>query len=193
MDKLTLGDLTTKIRECAICANHLPHAPRPVIQASPTARILIASQAPGSRIRVSGIPFSDDSGKRLRDWMSVDPAGFYDADRVAIVPMSFCYPGKRTGGDAPPRSKCAPLLRSRLLDKMPAIQLSLLVGAYARRGAFGPGKVIDRVPNFMHYLPEYFSLPHPSWRCQAWVRRNPWFSSEALPALGTAIASALAS
>jgi uracil-DNA glycosylase len=167
--------------------------PRPVFQVSPTARLLVASQAPGTRVQASGIPFSDDSGERLRAWMGVSSSLFYDADQIAILPMGLCYPGRRGGGDAPPRRECAPLWRADLLAQMPALRLTLLVGTYAQADALGPGKMIDRVRNFRDYLPAYFPLPHPSWRSRVWAKANPWFEAEILPALKDAVQRALAS
>jgi len=116
----------------------------------------------------------------------------YDAQKVAILPMGFCYPGRAVGGDAPPRAECAPLWRSRLLAQMPEIQLTLLVGSYAQTAALGPGKVEDRVRGFRDYLPDYFALPHPSWRSQHWIERNPWFEADVLPVLRSEVEQALA-
>lgn len=166
--------------------------PRPVFQVSSTARLLIASQAPGTRVQASGIPFSDQSGDRLREWMGVDPALFYDARKVAILPMGFCYPGKGASGDAPPRRECAALWRGDLLARMPALRLTLLVGTYAQLDALGPGKMIDRVRHFRDYLPDYFPLPHPSWRSHIWSRHNPWFEADVLPVLKDEVRRALA-
>ena len=141
----------------------------------------------------SGIPFSDASGNRLRDWMGVSCDEFYDASRVAIVPMGLCYPGRvHDGGDAPPRPECAPLWRARLLAQMPDIRLTLLVGAHAQTHALGAGKMIERVMGFGDYLPAAFPLPHPSWRSRHWAVQNPWFGAEVLPALRDAVRSALA-
>jgi len=159
---------------------------------SPTARILIASQAPGSKVHASGIPFADPSGDRLREWMGMSEARFYDAEAVAIVPMGLCYPGRKESGDAPPRAECAPLWRDRMLAAMPKIGLTLLVGSYAQNYALGPGSVTERVRDFAAYLPRFFPLPHPSWRVTVWARKHPWFEAEVLPALRQAIRQALA-
>ena len=184
--------LIGEVRACSACADKLPLGPRPVFQASPTARLLIASQAPGTKVHASGIPFSDDSGARLREWTGLSSEQFYDSAKVAIVPMGLCYPGRGSGGgDAPPRPECAPLWRDRLLAGMPAIRLTLLVGSYAQINALGPGRVSQRVRDFRSYLPRYFPLPHPSWRSRIWAENNPWFSSEVLPALRNAVARAL--
>lgn len=183
--------LLDQVRACRICTD-LPLGPRPIFQASTTARILIASQAPGTRAHESGIPFSDASGDRLREWMGLSKAAFYDAREIAIVPMGLCYPGRRHGGDAPPRPECAPLWRARLLGAMPALRLTLLVGSYAQRDVLGPGPMTDNVANFRSHLPHYFPLPHPSWQTRTWATRNPWFEAEVLPALRQAIHDARA-
>lgn len=141
----------------------------------------------------SGIPFSDASGDRLREWMNVSSDIFYDEHRVAIVPMGLCYPGRqRGGGDAPPRPECAPLWRGRLLAQMPDIRLTLLVGGHAQTSALGAGKTTQRVMCFRDYLPATFPLPHPSWRSRYWAANNPWFDAEVLPALRDAVQRALA-
>ena len=186
-----LESLLAEVRACTACADLLPLGPRPLVQASASARILIASQAPGTKGHESGIPFDDASGERLRDWMGLTNEQFYDARHVAIVPMGFCYPGRlRGGGDAPPRPECAPLWRERLLSQMPALRLTLLVGSYAQHHALGLGKMTDRVADFRSHLPRLFPLPHPSWRTRAWAARNPWFEAELLPALKLAVRNA---
>ena len=179
--------LLAKVRACRACADLLPLGPRPVLQISPTARILIASQAPGTKVHASGVPFSDPSGDRLRDWMQISEDEFYDAKKIAILPMGLCYPGRAQSGDAPPRPECAPLWRDRLLATMPGLRLTLLVGSYAQNHVLGPGTVAERVRKFASYLPQYFPLPHPSWRVTAWSRANPWFEDEVLPSLRAAI------
>ena len=192
MDARRLDDLATRVRACRACADVLPLEPRPVFQISSTARVLVASQAPGSRVQASGIPFSDESGARLREWMGVTSALFYDASQIAILPMGFCYPGKGAGGDAPPRPECAEKWRGELLAGMPDVRLTVLAGTYAQIGALGPGRMIDRVRGFRAYLPAYFPLPHPSWRSRIWLRNNPWFETEVLPALKEEVRRALA-
>ena len=182
-ETMTLEALLAEVRGCRACADALPLGPRPVVQISSTARILVASQAPGTKVHASGIPFDDASGDRLRDWMGVPAETFYDARRIAILPVGFCYPGRNGGGDAPPRRECAPLWRSRLLAQMPHLRLTLLVGTYAQTDALGPGRMTDRVRNFRKYLPHAFPLPHPSWRSQVWAGKNPWFETDVLPAL----------
>lgn len=153
----------------------------------------MASQAPGSRVQQSGVPFSDPSGDRLRDWMGLSFDQFYDADMVAIVPMGLCYPGRRgTSGDEPPRAECAPLSRKRLLAQMPALQLTLLVGSHAQDHVLGPGKMTERVGSFRQYLPRQLPLPHPSWRSRIWAGNNPWFETELIPVLRAVVQEALA-
>ncbi|MDT9600835.1 uracil-DNA glycosylase family protein [Sphingosinicella rhizophila] len=175
--------LADKARGCRFCAHDLPLGPRPVFQVSPMARLLVASQAPGTKVHASGVPFSDLSGDRLREWMGLSPGLFYEHRLVAILPMGFCYPGRRKGGDAPPRRECADLWRRKLLEGMTEIRLTLLVGSYAQADILGQGRMFERVRAFREYLPDYFPLPHPSWRSHLWAQRNPWFEDEVLPAL----------
>jgi uracil-DNA glycosylase len=187
-----LAGLSAEISACRVCAAHLPRGPRPVFRASATARLLIVGQAPGTKVHETGVPWNDPSGDRLRTWLNLDRDRFYDADRIAIVPMGLCYPGRLpNGGDAPPRPECAPLWRDRLLALMPEIRLTLLVGTYALAHVLGRGAMTERVRGFRALLPRYFALPHPSWRTTAWERRNPWFSDEVLPALRDEVARAI--
>ncbi|MGI8549747.1 MAG: uracil-DNA glycosylase family protein [Dehalococcoidia bacterium] len=189
----TIELLLADVRACRACADVLPLGPRPVVQISATARILIASQAPGTKVHESGIPFSDASGDRLREWMGVLGETFYDERRIAILPMGLCYPGRLPGGgDAPPRPECAPLWRDRLLAHMPDLLLTLLVGTHAQTDALGRGKMTERVMGFRDHMPTVFPLPHPSWRTRHWAARNPWFDAEVLPALRDAVQRALA-
>ena len=188
-----LERLAAEVRACRVCEPVLPLGPRPVFRVSATARLLIAGQAPGTKVHATGIPWNDPSGERLRAWLQMPKEVFYDPSRVAIVPMGFCYPGRLpNGGDAPPRPECAPLWQPRLLPLMPRVRLSLLVGSYAQVYVLGRGPMTERVRAFRTYLPRYFPLPHPSWRTTAWERRNPWFVDEALPALRDAVAAVLA-
>jgi uracil-DNA glycosylase len=165
---------------------------------SATARLLIASQAPGTKVHAAGISFWDASGDRLRAWLGMGKDVFYDAARVAILPMGLCYPGRLPkGGDAPPRPECAPMWRSRILAQMPALRLTLLVGTYAQAEAarlegWPSVSMTDRVRAYASYLPRYFPLPHPSWRTGAWERRNAWFGEAVIPALRRSVQSALA-
>jgi uracil-DNA glycosylase len=164
-----------------------------VLRVSPTARLLIIGQAPGTRVHATGIPWDDRSGDRLRGWLEMSREEFYDQRRIAIVPMGLCYPGRLpNGGDAPPRPECAPLWHARLIGKMPRIRLTLLVGGYAQMYVLGRGAMTERVRDFRMHLPRHFPLPHPSWRTSGWERRNPWFVIEALPSLRQAVAEAMA-
>jgi uracil-DNA glycosylase len=188
----SLEVIANEARACTVCAAFLPLGPRPVLRVSTTARLLIIGQAPGTKVHETGIPWNDPSGERLRGWLNMDRAEFYDVTRIAIVPMGLCYPGRLpNGGDAPPRRECAPLWQSRLLSAMPAIRLTLLVGGYALTHVLGRGPMSERVAAFRDHLPQYFPLPHPSWRTTGWERKNPWFQAEALPALRQAVAGAL--
>lgn len=189
-----LAAFTAEIRACRICEGRIP-APRPVLRPSATARICIAGQAPGTRVHDSGIPFTDPSGDRLRDWMGIDRATFYDAARIAIVPMGFCFPGlDAKGADRPPRPECAPAWRQRLFALMPQIELLLLVGQYAqawhlRRSARTP--LTETVRNWRALGEGIVPLPHPSWRNTGWLKRNPWFEADLLPALRRRITALL--
>ena len=190
----TLDRLLNDVRLCAVCAARLPLGPRPVVQVGRGARILVVGQAPSSKVHASGIPWNDDSGARLRAWMGIDEATFTDASRVAIVPMGFCYPGKGASGDLPPRPECAPLWHERLIAHLPELRLTLLVGAHAQAYYLkGPGKanLRETVRGFRRHLPEIFPLPHPSWRSTIFMRKNPWFEAEALPALREEISRAM--
>lgn len=184
--------MITALRACRACED-LPLGPRPVFQLSPTARLLITSQAPGTRAHASGLPFDDASGERLRDWLGLDRERFYDGSRVAILPTGLCYPGRAAkGGDAPPRPNCAPLWHPRVLPHLPDLRLRLLVGGHAVRLVLGRGTRLDHaVRNHARYQPLHFPLPHPSWRTKVWEKRNPWFATEVLPALRLAVAEVL--
>ncbi|GHH25262.1 hypothetical protein GCM10008023_38420 [Sphingomonas glacialis] len=189
----TLDSLLDEVRACRACANVLPLGPRPVVQISATPRILIANQAPGTKVHESGIPFSDASGDRLREWMEASANQFYDESKIAILPMGLCYPGRQPGGgDAPSRPECAPLWRGRLLAHKPDLRLTLLVGTHAQTDVLGPGKMTERVMSFRDYLPTIFPLPHPSWRSRHWAAKNPWFDADVLPLLRHAVQDALA-
>lgn len=189
----SLASLLKEVRACNACVDSLPLGPRPVLQASAGATILIVGQAPGSRAHHAGVPFSDPSGDRLRQWMDLSEDEFYDERRVAIVPMGFCYPGRLASGDAPPRQECTTLWRAELLAMLPEVRLTLLLGTYAQNHVLEPGALATRVRNFRDYLPGYFPLPHPSWRSRLWEERNPWFRQKVIPELRSAIASALGS
>jgi len=176
-----------------MCAAHLPLGPRPVLRGLPSARLLITSQAPGTKVHETGLSFNDRSGDRLRQWMGIDRALFYDERRVAILPMGLCYPGRDgAGGDRPPRPECAPHWHPRILAHWPEIELTLLVGSYAiqyylpERARFGMGETVRR---FRDFLPRHLPLPHPSWRTTAWEKSNPWFAAEVLPELRRRVAA----
>ncbi|MDN6040427.1 MAG: uracil-DNA glycosylase family protein [Acetobacter sp.] len=181
-----------EVRSCQACRHKLPFAPRPVINFAPTARLIIAGQAPGTRVHETGIPFNDASGERLRAWLNMGKDIFYDTTKIAIIPMAFCYPGVLPkGGDKPPPPECATLWRERLLTLLPNAQLTLLVGSYSQNYALGKGKVYERTLDFRKYLPNYFPLPHPSWRTGAWERSTPAFTQDVLPALRVEVQQAL--
>ncbi|WP_417483323.1 uracil-DNA glycosylase family protein [Maricaulis sp.] len=181
------SSLLAEIRACRVCAPDLPHEPRPVVQASGSARILIIGQAPGTRVHASGRPFTDPSGDRLREWMGVDEGVFYDASKIAIVPMGFCFPGlDETGSDLPPRKECAPLWQRKVAGGLKNIRLTLLVGLYSQRFHLGSQMrktMTETVREAAEFGPEYLPLPHPSWRNSAWLRKNPWFEAKILPML----------
>jgi uracil-DNA glycosylase len=190
-----MAALLAEVRACTVCAAQLPLGPRPVLRASPSARLLIVGQAPGTKVHASGIPWDDASGARLRDWLDMTPELFYDSARVAIVPMGLCYPGKGASGDLPPRPECAPLWHARLLAQMPQIALTLLVGQYAQAHYLGKAAqagVSDTVAAFGSHLPRFLPLPHPSPRNVGWFRRNPWFEQEVVPALRARVRQVLA-
>ncbi len=179
----TLAQAAAAARACALCAD-LPRGPRPILRVSPTARLLIVGQAPGTRVHETGIPWNDPSGDRLRAWLGITPDLFYDETRIAILPMGLCYPGRLpNGGDAPPRKICAPTWHPRLLPLMPNLRLTLAVGSYAISRLIGPGAMTAQVQAFRTHLPAMLPLPHPSWRTIAWEARNPWFTADLLPIL----------
>lgn len=190
-------DTEARVRACRLCEAHLPLGPRPVFRVSPTARLLIIGQAPGTRVHETGIPWNDRSGDRLREWLGMDRESFYDVSRIAIVPTGLCYPGRAPGGgDLPPRPECAPTWHPVLLSLLPAVRLTLLVGSHAQAHALGRRRkptMTETVRAFAEYLPEVLPLPHPSWRTTAWQRRNPWFESELLPVLRETVEKALSS
>ena len=177
-----------------VCAEQLPHAPRPVVQIDPRARILIAGQAPGRRVHESGVPFDDPSGDRLREWMAIDRTTFYDPSRVAIVPMGFCYPGTGRSGDLPPRPECAETWREEVLAYLTHVRLTLVIGRYAQAwhlDAEGE-RVTDVVSAWRRHWPTVVPLPHPSPRNRPWVLKHPWFERELLPQLRKRVADVLA-
>jgi uracil-DNA glycosylase len=189
-----LDALLRAVRACGACAEHLPLGPRPVLSAGVGARILIVGQAPGARVHETGIPWDDPSGVRLRSWMGIDSATFYDASQVAIVPMGFCYPGRGKGGDLPPRPECSELWMDPLLAKLPHIALTLLVGQHAQRrflGARRKPSLTETTRAWREYAPRYLPLPHPSPRNTPWFQRHLWFEAEVLPEARALVAALL--
>ena len=190
-----------QVRGCRLCLQQpqglpLPHEPRPVFQLAPTARLLIASQAPGTRVHASGRPFTDASGDRLRDWLGIGPDIFYDESRVAIVPMGLCFPGQDgRGADLPPRRECAPHWRDRLMQRLDAVALVLAIGMYAQSWHLGPFRKASLTETVRAWREPYealspavIPLPHPSWRNNGWIRREPWFEQELLPVVRAHVA-----
>ncbi len=189
------SQLCREARACTLCEDELDAGVRPVFQADPAARILIAGQAPGLRVHRSGVPFKDASGERLRDWMAVSESTFYDPSRIAILPMGFCYPGKGASGDLPPRPECAPTWRADFLSAMPRIALKLVIGQYAQQWHLESGRrsVTDVVRDWQSVGEAVLPLPHPSPRNNIWLRKNPWFEESVVPALRERVARALSS
>ena len=189
-----ITELLDKVRACEVCAYKLPMGPRPVLQIGAEARILIAGQAPGRKVHETGIPFDDPSGNTLRDWLGIDRATFYDQERIAILPMAFCYPGRGRSGDLPPPTECAPLWRESILTQMPNIELTIVIGQYAQAhhlGSAGKATLTETVRTFRDYLPNVFPLPHPSPRNGPWLKRHPWFNQDVIPVLREFVADAL--
>jgi uracil-DNA glycosylase len=191
----TLDALLAELRGCRVCAAHLPLGPRPVVRGLASARLLIISQAPGTRVHETGLSFNDRSGDRLRAWLGIDRATFYDERRVAILPVGFCYPGRDAkGGDLPPRPECAPLWHARLLAQWPAVALTLLVGSYAIDLYLPHAKrqsMTETVKAWRAAPAGILPLPHPSWRTTAWEQKNPWFGRTLVPALRRRVAALL--
>ncbi|ATW03683.1 uracil-DNA glycosylase family protein [Sphingorhabdus sp. YGSMI21] len=180
-----LAGLLDEIRACTICAG-LPLGPKPLVQADSSARILLVGQAPGSKTHEKGRPFDDVSGKRLRDWLGVTEAQFYDPRLFAIVPMGFCFPGTGKGGDMPPRAECAPAWRKPLLEALPNIKLTLVLGQYAMNWHLGERKsrtLTETVKRWQEFWPDHLPLPHPSPRNIRWFKANPWFETDVIPVL----------
>ena len=181
----SLPSLLSEIRACTICTPHLPLGPRPVVQLSAKARVLIAGQAPGRKVHESGVPFDDASGNRLREWLGVTREVFYDPKQFALVPMGFCFPGTGRSGDLPPRPECAQAWREQLLGHLRQVELTLVLGQFAQTYHFGKssGSLTDLVKSWRSHWPQMVPLPHPSPRNNLWLRRNPWFEAELLPPL----------
>lgn len=190
----SLTRVCREARACRLCAASLPLGPKPVFLVGRTARLLVVGQAPGRRVHETGIPWNDASGEQLRGWLAMDRSAFYDTARVAIVPSGLCYPGTVNGADVPPRPECAPLWQPRFRAALPAVRLTLLVGAYAQAYWLGDRRkrtLAETVRAYREYAPEFFPLPHPSWRNKAWLARHPWFEREVIPALRRRVRSVL--
>lgn len=191
----TMESLLAAVRNCRACAAHLPLGPRPVLQAAETSRILIVGQAPGMRVHTTGIPWDDASGERLRGWMGVGKDIFYDESRIAIIPMGYCYPGRGSSGDLPPRRECAELWLTQLLAKLPQIEMTLLIGQHAQRHFLGSRRkssLAETTKAWREYAPQYIALPHPSPRNTPWLQRNSGFEQELLPELRMRLGALLA-
>lgn len=189
------SSLLTEIRQCTACEPHLSHGANPVIQAHPNARLLIIGQAPGVKVHESSIPWNDASGERLREWLGIGSDTFYDEQKVAIVPMGFCYPGKGKSGDLPPRKECAELWHKKVLRSLPNIQMTLLIGQYAQNYYLkerATKTLTETVKNWQVWAPEFLPLPHPSPRNNIWLKKNPWFESEVIPYIRKHISEHLA-
>jgi uracil-DNA glycosylase len=188
---ICLVDLLSQVKACTICEDELPLGPRPVVHMASTAKILIIGQAPGRRVHETGIPWNDPSGDRLRQWLQLSREEFYDESKIAIMPMGFCYPGTGKSGDLPPRRECAEHWHQPLSNELPDIELRLLIGQYAQQHYLQhfPGNrklsLTARVKQWREYLPGFLPLPHPSPRNQLWLKKNPWFNEDVLPALQT--------
>ena len=181
-----MNTFLNKIRACEVCKEYLPLGARPIVQLSKFSKVIIIGQAPGRVVHQTGIPWNDASGKKLREWMNVDEATFYNPDVFSILPMGFCYPGKGNSGDLAPRPECAPLWHSQFLENLITKPLILLIGQYAQRYYLNRKievSLTDTVKKYKLFLPEYFPLPHPSPRNQNWVKINPWFMEEVIPVL----------
>jgi uracil-DNA glycosylase len=185
-DYHTLDELLSAVRACRVCESNLPHGARPILQVGASARILIVGQAPSARVHASGVPWDDLSGDHLRKWLDIDSTTFYDESKIAIIPMGYCYPGRGKGGDLPPRRECVDLWLDQLLDQLPKIELTLLIGLHAQRHFLDKRRkksLTETVEAWHEYLPEYLPLPHPSPRNTPWFQRHPWFKADVLPEL----------
>ncbi len=183
-----------EISGCSICSPYLELGPRPVVAAHANSKIIIIGQAPGTAVHKSGIPWDDKSGNNLRSWMAVSKSVFYDPEKIAIIPMGFCYPGKGKSGDLPPRKECAPIWHNALLEKINSVKLILLVGKYAQDYYLKEQSMKTltlTVKHFKDYLPKYFTLPHPSPRNNIWQAKNEWFIKEVVPTLQEKVKEAL--
>lgn len=189
---LSFLELLAEARACRLCAADLPLGPRPIFRGEPTARLMIVGQAPGTKVHLTGIPWNDASGDRLRAWLALDRDRFYDLSRIAILPTGLCYPGRNPkGGDLPPRRECAPLWHPRFRAAFEKVELTLLVGSYAQAYYLQDrhqATMTATVAAWRKYLPDFIPLPHPSWRNTAWLKKHPWFEAELLPELRARVA-----
>ena len=186
MPRTKLQLLTREIRACTCCEQQLPFAPNPIVRPSAKAKILIIGQAPGTKVHETSISWNDASGNKLRDWMGIDRDIFYDDDKIAVMPMGFCYPGKGKSGDLPPRPECAPKWHSSLLELMSQVELTLLIGMYAQKyylQAQRKKNLTETVRAWRMYMPHYLPMPHPSPRNKLWLKKNAWFEREVIPVL----------
>jgi len=190
------GNLVEQVSNCMICESKLPLGVRPVIQFNAKARILIAGQAPGLKVHQTGKPFDDASGERLRQWLGINKQAFYDANKIAILPMGFCYPGKGRSGDLPPRKECAPAWREALLNALPDIKLTIVLGKYAQAYHLPEYKktpLTELVKSWREHWPSKIVLPHPSPRNNSWLSKNRWFEADVLPTLKKQVGTILQS
>ncbi|SNQ44651.1 uracil-DNA glycosylase family protein [Cellulophaga lytica] len=181
-----MQELLSEIKKCTVCSAKLALGPRPIVSASAKSKIVIVGQAPGSIVHNTGIPWNDKSGENLRNWMGISTEDFYNTDKVAIIPMGFCYPGKGKSGDLPPTKECAPLWHKQILNGIKNVRLTLLIGAYAQSYYLGnkaEKTLTQTVKNYHSYLPNYMVLPHPSPRNNIWQAKNKWFVTDVLPEL----------
>lgn len=185
-----MEDILREIKSCTVCAKHLPYAPKPIVQAGESSKILIIGQAPGQKVQASGVPWDDASGNNLRKWLGVDKEHFYDEKYFALVPMGFCFPGTGKSGDFAPRPECAPLWHSKLMKAIKDLRLTLLLGQYAQKYYLkdkAKRTLTETVKNYADYLPEFLPLPHPSPRNNFWFKKNEWFETEVIPILQTKV------
>lgn len=182
----SMEELFEQIKNCRVCEDCLKDGVNPVVAASEKSKIIIIGQAPGRIVHNTSIPWNDKSGDNLRNWLQIDKTTFYDTNKIALIPMGFCFPGTGKTGDLPPRPECAPLWHEKLLKLMPNVELVLVIGQYAQRYYLGDNAkstLTETVRNFVAYLPQYFPLPHPSPRNNIWQAKNEWFGEIVLPEL----------
>lgn len=178
------NSLLTKIRSCKICQESLPYKPKPILSFAANSLILIVGQAPGVRAHMSGIPWNDASGERLRDWLGVTKEQFYDPEIFAIAPMGFCYPGKGSSGDKPPRPECSEKWMKKIVSQLGEIRVTLLIGTYAQDFFLDEKtRLTETVKRWREFAPTYIPLPHPSPRNNIWLKKNSWFETDLLPYL----------